>query len=229
MVPGNPRSVLEWLDARAPFSTPTRYGPALPTWSGTLLPAPEPGIDAAQVSVGIAAYSGTATLVTAYAYATWLPARTAAEHLDPFGFRAVTVGEDRLIPSSRQVTRTFTDPAVIARLFAFVNGLPPAAALTGDLAPPCSAATRCGSPPGTRTVPPWSSDGRLRDRCDHGERETAARPVGHACPPRGDGPPVARQRRLLADRWDAEGAVSGTLRVLGVCRSGVSGPASPGG
>ena len=96
-----------------------------------LLPAPEPGIDAAQVSVGIAAYSGTATLVTAYAYATWLPARTAAEHLDPFGFRAVTVGEDRLIPSSRQVTRTFTDPAVIARLAAFVNGLPPAAELTG--------------------------------------------------------------------------------------------------
>ena len=131
VVPGNPRSVLERLDAHAPFSTPTRYGPALPTWSGTLLPAPEPGIDAAQVSVGIAAHSGTTTLVTAYAYATWLPARTAAEHLDPFGFRAVTVGEDRLIPSSRQVTRTFTDPAVIARLAAFVNGLPPAAALTG--------------------------------------------------------------------------------------------------
>jgi hypothetical protein len=131
VVPGNPRTVLERLDAHAPFSTPTRYGAALPTWSGTLLPAPEPGIDAAQVSVGIAAYSGTATLVTAYAYATWLPARTAAEHLDPFGFRAVTVGEDRLIPSSRQVTRTFTDPAVIARLAAFVNGLPPAAALTG--------------------------------------------------------------------------------------------------
>ena len=123
--------MLERLDARALFSTPTRYGPALPIWSGTLLPAPEPGIDAAQVSVGIAAYSGTATLVTAYAYATWLPARTAAEHLDPFGFRAVTVGEDRLIPSSRQVTRTFTDPAVIARLAAFVNGLPPAAELTG--------------------------------------------------------------------------------------------------
>ena len=131
VVPGNPRTVLERLDAHAPFSTPTRYGAALPTWSGTLLPAPEPGIDAAQVSVGIAAYSGTATLVTAYAYATWLPVRTAAEHLDPFGFRAVTVGEDRLIPSSRQVTRTFTDPAVIARLAAFVNGLPPAAALTG--------------------------------------------------------------------------------------------------
>jgi hypothetical protein len=131
VVPGNPRTVLERLDAHAPFSTPTRYGAALPTWSGTLLPAPEPGIDAAQVSVGIAAYSGTATLVTAYAYATWLPARTAAEHLDRFGFRAVTIGEDRLIPSSRQVTRTFTDPAVIARLAGFVNGLPPAAALAG--------------------------------------------------------------------------------------------------
>ena len=131
VAPGNPRSVLERLDAHAPFSTPARYGPALPEWSGILLPAPEPGIDAAQVSVGIAAYSGTATLVTAYAYATWLPARTTAEHLDPFGFLAVTVGEDRLIPSSRQVTRTFTDPAVIARLAAFVNGLPPAAALTG--------------------------------------------------------------------------------------------------
>ena len=130
VAPGNPRSVLERLDAHAPFSTPTRYGPALPTWSGILLPAPEPGIDAAQVSVGIATYSGTTTLVTAHAYATWLPARTAAEHLEPFSFRAVTVGEDRLIPSSRQVTRTFTDPAVIVRLAAFVNGLPPAPALT---------------------------------------------------------------------------------------------------
>ena len=131
VVPGNPRTVLERLDAHAPFGTPTRYGPALPTWSGILLPAPEPGIDAALVSVGIAAYSGSATLVAAYAYATWLPARTAAERLDPSGLRAVTVGEDRLIPSSRQVTRTFTDPAVIARLAAFVNGLPPASALTG--------------------------------------------------------------------------------------------------
>lgn len=130
VAPANPRSVLERLDAHAPFSTPTRYGPALPTWSGILLPAPEPGIDAAQVSVGIATYSGTTTLVTAHAYATWLPARTAAEHLEPFSFRAVTVGEDRLIPSSRQVTRTFTDPAVIVRLAAFVNGLPPAPALT---------------------------------------------------------------------------------------------------
>lgn len=130
VAPGNPRSVLERLDAHAPFSTPTRYGPALPTWSGILLPAPEPGIDAAQVSVGIATYSGATTLVTAHAYATWLPARTAAEHLEPFSFRAVTVGEDRLIPSSRQVTRTFTDPAVIVRLAAFVNGLPPAPALT---------------------------------------------------------------------------------------------------
>jgi len=130
VAPGNPRSVLERLDAHVPFSTPARYGPAVPTWSGVLLPAPEPGIDAAQVSVGIAAYSGTTTLVIAHAYATWLPARTAAEHLDPFSFRAVTVGEDRLIPSSRQVTRTFTDPAVIVRLAAFVNGLPPAPALT---------------------------------------------------------------------------------------------------
>jgi hypothetical protein len=131
VVPGNPRTVLERLDAHAPFGTPTRYGPALPTWSGILLPAPEPGIDAAQVSVGIAAYSRTTTLVAAYAYATWRPARTAAEHLEPSGFRAVTVGEDRLIPSSRQVTRTFTDPAVIARLAAVVNGLPPAPDMIG--------------------------------------------------------------------------------------------------
>jgi hypothetical protein len=131
VVPGNPRTVLERLDAHAPFGAPTRYGPALPTWSGILLPAPEPGIDAAQVSVGIAAYSSTTTLVAAYAYATWRPARTAAEHLDPSGFRAVTVAEDRLIPSSRQVTRLSTDPAVIARLAAFVNGLPPAAVLPG--------------------------------------------------------------------------------------------------
>jgi len=128
VAPGSPSAVLERLDAHAPFGTPTRYGAVPPTWSGALLPAPERGIDAAQVSVGTAAEPGSRTLVVAYAGATWLPGRAAAEHLDPASFRAVAVTEreSQQVPRSRQVTRAVTDPAVIARLAALVNGLPPA-------------------------------------------------------------------------------------------------------
>jgi hypothetical protein len=64
--------------------------------------------------------------VAAYAFAAWLPSRTAAEHLDPASIRAVTISADQLIPRPHQVKRTFTSAAVIARLAAFLNGRPPA-------------------------------------------------------------------------------------------------------
>jgi len=200
VAPGNPRSVLERLDAHVPFSTPARYGPALPAWSGVLLPAPEPGIDAAQVSVGIAAYSGTTTLVTAHAYATWLPARTAAEHLDTFSFRTVTVGEARVIPSSPGDAHVHRSSG--HRPARRVRQRPPARAradreiLRRRDQPLHAAVHRQGH----KLSRHGRLDGRMRDRCDHGERETAARPVGHACPPRSDGPRTARQRRLLGGR-----------------------------
>ena len=98
----------------------------VPTSVGRLLPAPASGVDAAELDVSMAPLSGTTTLVAAYAYAAWLPSRTAAEHLEPASFRAVTISAGQLVPRPHQVTRTFTSAAVIARLAAFLNGRPPA-------------------------------------------------------------------------------------------------------
>ena len=67
--------------------------------------------------------------MAAYAFAAWLPSRTAAEHLDPASFRAVTISADQLVPRPYQVTRTFTSAAVIATLAAFLNRRPPAPAV----------------------------------------------------------------------------------------------------
>ena len=125
LVPGKPRAVWETLLAHAPFDEPAPFG-AVPTSVGTLLPAPAPGVDAAELDVSMAPLSGTTTLVAAYAYAAWLPSRTVAEHLEPASFRAVTISADQLVPRPHQVTRTFTSAAVIARLAAFLNGRPPA-------------------------------------------------------------------------------------------------------
>ena len=125
LAPGKPRAAWETLLAHAPFNEPTRFG-AVPTSVGMLLPAPAPGVDAAELDVSMAPLSGTTTLVAAYVYAAWLPSRTAAEHLEPASFRAVTISADQLVPRPQQVTRTFTSAAVIARLAAFLNGRTPA-------------------------------------------------------------------------------------------------------
>ena len=66
--------------------------------------------------------------------------RSAAEHLEPASFRAVTISADQLVPRPHQVTRTFTSAAVITELAAFLNGRPPApAAALADLSCPAPA------------------------------------------------------------------------------------------
>ena len=132
IVPGQPLPVLQRISAHAPFNEPVIYS-ATPVLNSTMRPAPEPGIDAVILDLAVQAHSRTTTLVAAYAFAAWLPSRTAAEHLDPASIRAVTISADQLIPRPHQVTRTFTSAAVIARLTAFLNGRPPApaAALAG--------------------------------------------------------------------------------------------------
>ena len=96
-----------------------------PGASSTLLAAPEAGIDAAVAAVWAEPWSRGTTLIAAYAFATSLPVRTAAEHLDPGRFRAVTLSARELTPPRRTTTRTFTSAAVIARLAAYLNGRPP--------------------------------------------------------------------------------------------------------
>ena len=71
-------------------------------------------------------WSHGTTLIAAYAFATSQPVRTAAEHLDPGRFRAVTLSARELTPPQRTTTRTFTSAAVIARLAAFLNARPAA-------------------------------------------------------------------------------------------------------
>ena len=136
IVPGQPLTVLQRISAHAPFNEPVIYS-ATPVLNVTMRQAPKPGIDAVILDLAVQAHSRTTTLVGAYAFAAWLPSRTAAEHLDPASFRAVTISADQLIPRPHQVTRTFTSAAVIARLAAFLNRRPPApaAALAGVSCP----------------------------------------------------------------------------------------------
>ena len=127
IVPGQPLAVLQRISAHAPFNEPVIYS-ATPVLSSTIVQAPGPGVDAVILDLAVQAHSRTTTLVGAYAFAAWLPYRTAAEHLEPASFRAVTISADQLVPRAHQVTRTFTSAAVIARLAAFLNGRPPAPA-----------------------------------------------------------------------------------------------------
>jgi hypothetical protein len=125
IVPGQPLAVLQRISAHAPFNEPVTYS-ATPVMSSTMLQAPKPGIDAVILDLAVQAHSRTTTLVAAYAFAAWLPYRTAAEHLESASFQAVTISADQLVARPHQVTRTFTSAAVIARLAAFLNGRPPA-------------------------------------------------------------------------------------------------------
>ena len=104
--------------------------------SSTLLAAPEPGLDAAVLDLAVQAYSRTTTLVGAYAFASWLPYRTAAEHLNPALFSAVTIVKDQLLHGKQ--SRTFISAAVISRFAAFLNGRSPAplSAVGGMSCPP---------------------------------------------------------------------------------------------
>src|SRR5580658_3135868 len=80
VVPGKPQAVLNRISAHAPFDEPDG-NTTFPSASSVMMPAPEPGVDAAIIDLAVQAYSRTTTLVGVYAWAAWLPYRTAAEHL----------------------------------------------------------------------------------------------------------------------------------------------------
>jgi hypothetical protein len=124
IVPGRPLAVLQRISSHAPFHERVIYS-VTPALDSVILQAPEPGIDAAVLDLAVQAYSRTTTLVGAYAFAAWLPYRTAAEHLDAASFRSVTIIRDQAIATQHAVSRTVTSPAVIARLTAFLNGRSP--------------------------------------------------------------------------------------------------------
>jgi hypothetical protein len=104
-----------------------------PVGSSALLPAPEAGISAAEADVWLEPWHNGSTLIAVYGFATWLPVRTAAEYLNPRGFREVTVTANAVIPHQHTVTHTYTSAAIISRIAAFLNALPAAP----ELAIPC--------------------------------------------------------------------------------------------
>jgi hypothetical protein len=133
IVPGQPLAVLQRISGHAPFNEPVIYS-VTPVQDVTILQAPKPGIDAVILDLAVQAHSRTTTLVAAYAFAAWLPYRTAAEYLDAASFGAVTIVRDQVFATHQTVSRTFTSPAVIARFAAFLNGrLPAPPSLAGGL------------------------------------------------------------------------------------------------
>lgn len=136
VAPVKPAAVWATVLSHPPFNSDALMGPAAsngPVGSDVLLPAPEPGIDAAEAAVWVKPWAKGSTLIAAYGFATWLPLRTAAEHLDPARFRSVTVSAEKVVSGLHRTTRTFTSAAVIAKLAAFLNGRPAAP----EIAVPC--------------------------------------------------------------------------------------------
>jgi hypothetical protein len=84
------------------------------------------GIYAAQLATASVPEHGDTVLIRVDAGVTWFPARTAAEHLDVASIRAVTVSAALSGPKPHHVTRTFTSPALIARMASILNGRPAA-------------------------------------------------------------------------------------------------------
>jgi hypothetical protein len=138
LAPVKPAAAWAAVLAHAPFNEAGAMGQDAVNGlagSSTLLAAPEPGVAAAQVAVWAEPWFHGQTLIAAYAYATPRPARTAAEHVDPGRFPAVTITITEYIPHVRTTTRRFTSAAVIARLAAFLNARPAAP----EIAVPCPA------------------------------------------------------------------------------------------
>ena len=120
--PAEPDSVWEAMLARTPLHD---LGGLVPGASaGTILPAPEPGLDVAELGVTLIQLSHGTVLIAATAEAAWLPVRTAAEHLDPASFRSVTISAQPW--QSRVMIRTFTSQADIAGLTSIINAGVPA-------------------------------------------------------------------------------------------------------
>ena len=143
--PAQPKSAWTALLAR----TPLKVGPVEPGGNAvTVLPAPEPGIDVAELSVALVQLSSSTVLIAAEAQAAWLPARTAAEHLNPARFRSVTISAQPW--RSRMTKRTVTAQADIARLTSIINAgvpVPPSVAGGMSCAPIATVYTLRFTPP----------------------------------------------------------------------------------
>jgi hypothetical protein len=81
------------------------------------------GINDAEIVMLMIPRGATSTRIATYVRVIWFPSRTAAEHLDPADFGAVSVRATLLNPKLHNVTRTFRSSADLARLAGLLNGL----------------------------------------------------------------------------------------------------------
>ena len=81
------------------------------------------GIHSAELNTKVVPAAGGGSLMRADAAATWYPARSAAEHIDPKGYRAAVVSITMFNPRLHTVRRTFISRGVIARLAGLADGL----------------------------------------------------------------------------------------------------------
>ena len=81
------------------------------------------GIHSAELNTEVAPAAGGGSLVRADAAATWYPARSAAEHIDPAEYRAAVVAITMFNPRRHTVTGTVTSSRVIAWLAGLADGL----------------------------------------------------------------------------------------------------------
>jgi hypothetical protein len=110
------------------------------------------GIHSAELVAAVVPAAGGGSLVRADAEATWYPARSAAEHIDPSRYRAAVVSIAMLNPTRHTVTGTFTSTRVIARLARLVDGLPAAPDLPMGC-PALRASYRITFVPSSRSAP----------------------------------------------------------------------------
>jgi hypothetical protein len=125
--PGQPQAVLAWEQAHLPRRfTPedADFGP--PSWDRTFSLSPVPGVlNARDLVVEVTAAGHGQTAIRVDAQVSWQPPRPALERV-PAGARVVTITQ---LPSlDPRVGRppapvTITDPAVVRRLAALVDGL----------------------------------------------------------------------------------------------------------
>jgi hypothetical protein len=81
------------------------------------------GILSAELATVVVPAPGGGSLVRADAAATWYPARSAGEHIDPARYHAAVVSITMLNPRRHTVAGTFTSSRVITRLAGLANRL----------------------------------------------------------------------------------------------------------
>lgn len=88
------------------------------SYEASPLPA---GVSSAVLSMSVVSAGNGVSKLRADAQVIWYPPRSAAEHI-PAGMHAVTITASTFLPRPGTITRTFTSPAVVARLAGMLNG-----------------------------------------------------------------------------------------------------------